>query len=75
MSPYFYICRIYKIKSQEPENALPYISEAIIGSSYEGTLGAPLDLLISSHKKFEDLTDENKVKLHKVSSVFYPQLS
>ena len=38
------------------------------GSSYEGTLGAPLDLLLSSKKKFENLSDEKVEKLHKVST-------
>ena len=38
------------------------------GSSYEGALGAPLNLLLSSKKKFEDLNDKKVEKLHKVST-------
>jgi hypothetical protein len=38
------------------------------GSSYEGTLGAPLDLLLSSKKKFEDVSDEKFEKLRNVGT-------
>jgi hypothetical protein len=47
----------------------------VTGSSYEGTLRAPLDLLISSCKKFEDLDNEHKEKLQKVSYHFISKLA
>jgi hypothetical protein len=36
------------------------------GSSYEGTLGTPFNLLLLSKKKFENLSDEKVEKLRKV---------
>ncbi|KIM72074.1 hypothetical protein PILCRDRAFT_16465 [Piloderma croceum F 1598] len=48
-----------------PEKAPKHIGDAIDGSSYEGSFGAPLDLLISMKKTFEDKTDKEKEKLQK----------
>ncbi|KIM71781.1 hypothetical protein PILCRDRAFT_804663 [Piloderma croceum F 1598] len=47
------------------EKAPKHIGDAIDGSSYEGSFGAPLDLLISMKKTFEDKTDKEKEKLQK----------
>ena len=52
---------------QDPEKAPKYITDAIDGSSYEGTFGAPLDRLLNMKKVFEDKTDEEKDKLRKVT--------
>ncbi|KIM77606.1 hypothetical protein PILCRDRAFT_91045 [Piloderma croceum F 1598] len=62
--------RFFKAKHGEKghkglETAPEHIIKAVEGSSYEGALGAPLYLLLSSKKKFKDLSDKKVKKLHK----------
>ena len=56
-----------EILIEDPEKALKYVIDAINGSSYEGTFGAPLDQLLSMKKTTEDKTNKEKEKLRKVS--------
>ncbi|KAJ7134492.1 hypothetical protein C8R44DRAFT_870122 [Mycena epipterygia] len=50
---------------EDPEKAPPSIVSAIEGSSYAGTFGAPLDLLMAQKRLYEDKTDAEKDKLRK----------